>query len=447
MRVFCCRGFSSTPKWVKPVKAPLLLQESVTKYDSEMKLLVAKRERELQKLINMVKFNTLGPRRRNTRKKKDIGPVVKKMRVRSGFIDRLKIKVYPGKGGNGVVAFDRGPHKRVGPPSGGNAGRGGNVYVVVDGGARALSGIPRQVRAGNGQDGGTKKKTGKDGESVYIKVPPGTVVSAMTQEKPDDSNHDDDDEDDDIGEGVKLAAKKNVRYQKLYDLDKEGEQVLLAEGGKGGKGNAHFVSSTNRSPQEASNGETPENKAFLLELKSIADVGLVGFPNAGKSSFLYTVSESSPKISSYQFTTLFPSVGFVRFNDFSEFSVCDIPGIIEGAHKNKGLGHEFLRHIERTQVLAFVVDVSDLSSLPSDKLKILMNELNAYDPKLIREKRCVVIANKIDLEDASKGLADLEQFVQQFHNMDFFKVSLRTKKGLEELLLNLREKVLASSKD
>ncbi len=210
------------------------------------------------------------------------------------------------------------------------------------------------------------------------------------------------------------------------------------QGGKGGRGNAAFQSSTNRSPREATQGEQPATAHVLLELKSIADVGLVGFPNAGKSSFLYTVSRASPKVASYPFTTLHPSVGVVRFSDYSSLTVCDIPGLVEGAHRNVGLGHEFLRHVERTHVLAFVLDVGQD---PCEAYRVLTAELDHYDVRLRQKKQCVVVANKMDLEGAEAGLERVRNVLAP-SGTPVFGISALKKTGLEDLLLHLREAIL-----
>ncbi len=377
------------------MKVSLAQAEHMPQLDREMQLLIEKKERELRKTINKLRVAAKEPpRRRNETKKEDRRVVEKKVSVRRGFVDRVRLKAYAGRGGDGCVAFARGPNLRVAPPSGGDAGKGGSVYLEVDERVTSLGGIPRLLRAGAGAKGGTNMKTGADGRDCVVRVPRGTLISSVAAVTEAALTPEQDE--------VSLRAKsKTVELEQLADLNKAGERFCIVQGGKGGRGNAAFQSSTNRSPREATQGEQPATAHVLLELKSIADVGLVGFPNAGKSSFLYTVSRASPKVASYPFTTLHPSVGVVRFSDYSSLTVCDIPGLVEGAHRNVGLGHEFLRHVERTHVLAFVLDVGQD---PCEAYRVLTAELDHYDVRLRQKKQCVVIANKMDLEGAEAGL-------------------------------------------
>jgi len=286
------------------------------------------------------------------------------------FIDYAKIYVKAGKGGNGAVAFRREKYVPKGGPAGGNGGNGGNVIFVADKNLNTLLDVryKRKYIAQNGQPGGSSLKDGKNGKDVFIKVPVGTVI--------------------------KDAETEEV----LCDLDKDGKTFIAAKGGKGGKGNANFATPTNQTPRYAEPGKEGEEKNLILELKLIADVGLVGFPNAGKSTLISVISEAKPKIADYPFTTLEPNLGIVRYKDFQSFTVADIPGIIEGAHKGKGLGLKFLRHIERTKILLIMIDIT--SENYQKDYKILISELEKYSKVLSKKKR-IIGFSKADLADES----------------------------------------------
>ncbi|MEJ5352512.1 MAG: GTPase ObgE [Melioribacteraceae bacterium] len=286
------------------------------------------------------------------------------------FIDYAKIYVKAGKGGNGAVAFRREKYVPKGGPAGGNGGNGGNVIFVADKNLNTLLDVryKRKYIAQNGQPGGSSLKDGKNGKDVFIKVPVGTVI--------------------------KDADTEEV----LCDLDEDGKTFIAAKGGKGGKGNANFATPTNQTPRYAEPGKEGEEKYLILELKLIADVGLVGFPNAGKSTLISAISEAKPKIADYPFTTLEPNLGIVRYKDFQSFTVADIPGIIEGAHKGKGLGLKFLRHIERTKVLLIMIDIT--SENHQKDYKTLMSELEKYSKVLSKKKR-IIGFSKADLVDES----------------------------------------------
>lgn len=282
------------------------------------------------------------------------------------FIDYAKITVKSGKGGDGLVAFRREKYVPKGGPSGGNGGDGGSVYLVADKNVSTLLDFRynKFFKAENGEKGGSSLKDGKSGKDIYIKVPIGTIVkSAETEEI-------------------------------LFDLTEDGQVVLLAKGGRGGKGNSNFATPTRQTPRFAEPGKPAEEKNLILELKLIADVGLVGFPNAGKSTLISRISAARPKIADYPFTTLEPVLGIVNFKDFQSFTVADIPGIIEGAHQGKGLGIQFLRHIERTRILLFLIDIT--SEDYKKDFKILYNELKQFSPKLV-QKRILVSLSKADL--------------------------------------------------
>lgn len=282
------------------------------------------------------------------------------------FIDYAEIEVKAGDGGNGAVAFRREKYVPKGGPSGGNGGDGGSVYLLADENLSTLLDFryKRKYHAGKGQPGGSSLRDGKNGEDVIIKVPVGTVV-------------------------------KDAETGKIFfDLTENGQKVLVAKGGKGGKGNSNFATPTRRTPRFAEPGKPGEEKKIILELKLIADVGLVGFPNAGKSTLISTISAARPKIADYPFTTLEPVLGIVQYKDFRSFTVADIPGIIEGAHQGKGLGLKFLRHIERTKILLFMIDIS--SDDYQRDFKTLYNELKKYSRKLV-DKKILVALSKADL--------------------------------------------------
>lgn len=282
------------------------------------------------------------------------------------FIDYAEIEVKAGDGGNGAVAFRREKYVPKGGPSGGNGGNGGNVYLLADENLSTLLDFKykRKYIAGKGQPGGSSLKDGKNGDDVIIKVPVGTIV--------------------------KDAESKKL----LFDFTQNGQKILIAKGGKGGKGNSNFATPTRRTPRFAEPGKPGEEKRIILELKLIADVGLVGFPNAGKSTLISTISAAKPKIADYPFTTLEPVLGIVQYKDFRSFTVADIPGIIEGAHQGKGLGIKFLRHIERTKMLLFLIDIT--SDDYQRDFDILYNELKKYSRKLV-EKKILVALSKADL--------------------------------------------------
>ncbi|OGU55916.1 MAG: GTPase ObgE [Ignavibacteria bacterium RBG_13_36_8] len=282
------------------------------------------------------------------------------------FIDYVKIFVKAGDGGNGAVAFRHEKFVPKGGPAGGNGGRGGDIVFLADRNLHTLLDLryKRRYVAKDGDNGGTSLKDGRSGSDVIVKVPVGTLIKS--------------------GETERI----------LCDLDEDGIQFIAAKGGKGGKGNANFATPTNQAPRFAEEGKPGEEGNIILELKLIADVGLVGFPNAGKSTFISTVSAARPKIADYPFTTLEPNLGIVKYKDFRSFTVADIPGIIEGAHIGKGLGIKFLRHIERTKLLMLMIDIS--SADIQKEYDTLVNELNNYSKELTRKERFVVLT-KADL--------------------------------------------------
>jgi len=282
------------------------------------------------------------------------------------IIDEAKIFIASGKGGNGAVAFRREKYVSKGGPSGGNGGNGGNVIFRADRNLNTLLDFQykRKYIAESGDPGGTSLKDGKTGNDVIIKVPVGTLVKDLETE------------------------------EILFDLDEDGKEVIAAKGGKGGKGNSNFATPTKQTPRWAEQGKPAVEKYVTLELKLIADVGLVGYPNAGKSTLISVISAAKPKIADYPFTTLEPNLGIVRYKDFKSFTVADIPGIIEGAHEGKGLGLKFLRHIERTKILLLMIDITS-EDFGAD-YKTLITELKSYSKKL-SEKKKVVCLTKADL--------------------------------------------------
>ncbi|HAA76323.1 TPA: GTPase ObgE [Candidatus Latescibacteria bacterium] len=313
------------------------------------------------------------------------------------FVDQVKIYVRSGTGGNGCKSFRREKFIPRGGPDGGDGGDGGDVVCLVEPHLATLLDhrYQQHANAGRGEHGKGKNRTGSNGEDYTLRVPPGTVV--------------------------KNAESGEI----LSDLTDPGERVVIAEGGRGGRGNARFATPTNRAPERAEPGQVGVEIEVELELKLIADVGLVGHPNAGKSTFLSRISAAHPKIADYPFTTLQPNLGIVPYEDFGSFVVADIPGLIEGAHEGKGLGFQFLRHIERTRVLLFMVDVS--SHDPEGDLAILRGELEHFSPALL-EKPSLLSATKID------AIPPEDRAVSQISGMEAMPISSVTGEGLPPLL-------------
>ncbi|MGB5286860.1 MAG: GTPase ObgE [Ignavibacteriaceae bacterium] len=287
------------------------------------------------------------------------------------FVDYAVIEIHAGNGGDGAITFRREKYVPKGGPSGGDGGNGGNVVLLANRNLHTLLDFryKKKYVAGNGGKGGNSLKDGKTGNNVIIKVPVGTVIKDVETE------------------------------EILFDLNADGKEIIIAKGGKGGKGNSKFATSTNQTPRFAEDGKPGEQKKVVLELKLIADVGLVGFPNSGKSTLISKISSAKPKIADYPFTTLEPNLGIVKYKDYKSFTVADIPGIIEGAAQGKGLGHQFLRHIERTRIILFLIEITS-ENLKED-FNVLMNELKSYSPELIR-KKIIVSFSKSDLYDSNK---------------------------------------------
>jgi GTP-binding protein len=320
------------------------------------------------------------------------------------FVDQVRIRVMAGDGGNGCVSFRRERYVPRGGPDGGDGGNGGDVILQADGQLSTLLDLsyPQQLRARKGTHGKGKDQTGRNGKDLIIRVPVGTLVR-----------------DDESGE-------------LLQDLLFDGQQFVVAVGGRGGKGNARFATSTHRAPRHAEKGEKGEERWLRLDLKLLADVGLIGFPNAGKSTLLSKISSARPKIGDYPFTTLVPNLGVVTEEDRS-FVVADIPGLIEGASMGAGLGLTFLRHVERTRLLVHLLDISgEPSRNPVKDFDGLNIELNAYHPSL-REKVQIVVLNKIDLPSVRKKAAEVKK---RFEGMGhrFYAISGKTGEGVKGLI-------------
>jgi GTPase len=318
------------------------------------------------------------------------------------FIDYVEVEIKAGRGGDGAVLFRREKYVPKGGPSGGDGGRGGHVYIEAHHNLSTLLDFRyhKKYIAENGNPGASALKHGKDGEDITIKVPVGTII------------------------------KDADSHKILFDLDEDMKKVMLAKGGRGGKGNHNFATPTNQAPRFAEQGREGQEKNIIFELKLIADVGLVGFPNAGKSTLISTISAARPKIADYPFTTLEPNLGIVQYKDFQSFTVADIPGIIEGAHEGKGLGIKFLRHIERTRILLFLIDIT--SENPQKDFSVLYNELKSYSPELAKKVK-VVSFSKADLvsEVEIKKLAKKKIRNADSNTLIF---SSATRQGVNELI-------------
>ena len=326
------------------------------------------------------------------------------------FIDRARIYVEAGNGGDGMSSFRREKFVEKGGPNGGNGGRGGDVILVADKNLNTLIDFryKRKYVAKRGGQGGTKNCTGMRADNVYVKVPMGTLVR------------------DDVTGAV------------MADLTEDGQEYIAAKGGRGGKGNACYVTSTNRAPTFAEKGQPGENRWLKLELKLLADVGLVGYPSVGKSSIIAQVSAARPEIAAYHFTTLSPVLGVVRIDEERSFVLADIPGLIEGAHEGVGLGHDFLRHVERTKVLLHIVDVAGVDGRdPIEDFDKINNELAQYSERLARRKQ-LVVANKMDLPEAQENFGRLKEYVEA-KGYEITKASAATGEGLRELMFQAYE--------
>ena len=363
------------------------------------------------------------------------------------FIDRVRIFAQAGDGGNGCISFRREKFVPRGGPDGGDGGKGGDVVFIADPQIDNLVAQYYQpiIRAKHGGNGLGKQMSGKGGASTEVRVPTGTIIYRLpdanqTPEIPEETL-----EDEDGDETVRTKTRLDELIDGLAptaDLSMPEQRFILCKGGLGGKGNVHFKSSTNRVPRQSTPGGDGEAGHFLLELRMIADIGLVGYPNAGKSSLLAKVSAAKPKIASYPFTTLRPNIGVVNLPDFRMLTIADVPGLIEGAHLNVGLGHDFLRHVVRCKALAFVLDIAGSEGRnPSEDYANLRKELDLYDPTLA-SRPAVVIANKMDLPDAEENL---KFFKRKHRKFPVLPISTINGSGIFELikaidtLANLRE--------
>ncbi|KAF0426939.1 GTPase ObgE [Pediococcus acidilactici] len=325
------------------------------------------------------------------------------------FVDQVKINVKAGNGGNGIVAFRREKYVPNGGPAGGDGGRGGDVILKVDPGLRTLMDFRyrHKFKAESGKNGMNKQMTGRSAEDLVIMVPGGTIVRDLTTDRV------------------------------VGDLTENGQELVVAKGGRGGRGNMHFANPRNPAPEIAENGEPGEELELQLELKVLADVGLLGFPSVGKSTLLSVVTSAKPKIAEYHFTTLVPNLGMVQLDDGRDFVIADIPGLIEGASQGVGLGFEFLRHVERTRVLLHLVDMSGLTEEdPFTNFEQINAELEKYNPDLIK-RRQIIVPTKMDLPGADEQLAEFEQKVrddERYHDFEIFPISSITHEGLSKLI-------------
>jgi GTPase len=332
------------------------------------------------------------------------------------FTDRVILDLAAGKGGNGVVAWRREKYIPKGGPCGGNGGKGGTITLQADTQVYSLDWFRnrRILKAENGMAGASNNRQGRNGKDLILKVPCGTLV------------------------------KDSVTGELLHDFTQDKDEFIICTGGKGGRGNDSFKTATNQAPNYCTEGKEGTAVKVELELKLIADVGLVGFPNAGKSTLISSLADVEVKIAPYPFTTLRPNLGFIQCEDFSRIYIADIPGIIEGAHRNKGLGFEFLRHIERTKLLLFILDASGIDGRnPSDDYKILRNELGTYNPEMLNRFYLVVL-NKIDSEEASMHI---EQFRENFplESERLFEISAMRGDGLPALLQTIKKQMKTGS--
>jgi GTPase len=336
------------------------------------------------------------------------------------FVDRVKVFAQAGTGGRGSVSFRREKFVPKGGPDGGDGGRGGNVILRADRHVDNLANLFYEplIKAKNGGHGMGKKMSGRAGADKIVKVPVGTVVWPAKEEKHPTSNV------------QRRTSSSEQSAIPVVDLARDEQEFVLCRGGAGGKGNVHFKSSRNRAPRQYTEGEEGEQGHFLLELRTIADAGLVGYPNAGKSTLLRKISAARPKVAAYPFTTLHPIVGVIEFPGYRRATVADIPGLIEGAHRGVGLGHEFLRHITRCRVLIFVVDVAGSEGRnPVEDLQNLRREIDLYDPTL-SSRAWFVVANKMDLPGAKKNLKALQE---RFPKLQILPTSAAKGEGIDDL--------------
>lgn len=336
------------------------------------------------------------------------------------FVDETKIEVQAGKGGDGMVAFRHEKYVPNGGPAGGDGGRGGSIYFIADSGLRTLMDFRyrRKFKAQNGENGRIKSQYGRAAEDVYLKVPVGTTVYDF-----------------DTGEVI-------------GDLVEKGQKLLVAKGGRGGRGNIHFATSVNTAPEIAENGEPGQDRMLRLELKMLADVGLVGFPSVGKSTLLSVATKAKPKIAAYQFTTLTPNLGMVVLADGRDYSMADLPGLIEGASQGVGLGMKFLRHIERTKIILHLVSMDPANGRdPMHDFLVIRKELANYTSDLTRKKE-LIVASQMDLPGAQEKFADFKKKLQENDIQEpVFPLSSVTHQGLNKLLMKTADLLAAVEKE
>ncbi|WP_335869213.1 GTPase ObgE [Bacillus sp. 2205SS5-2] len=325
------------------------------------------------------------------------------------FVDQVKIYTKGGDGGNGMVAFRREKYVPKGGPAGGDGGKGADVIFQVDEGLRTLIDFryQRHFKATRGEHGMSKGQHGKNSEPMVVKVPPGTIVK-----------------DDDTGETI-------------ADLVQHGQKAIIVKGGRGGRGNCRFATAANPAPELSEKGEPGQERNIIMELKLLADVGLVGFPSVGKSTLLSVVSSATPKIAAYHFTTISPNLGMVETSDSRSFVMADLPGLIEGASQGVGLGHQFLRHVERTRVIVHVIDMSGVEERdPYEDYLTINEELKEYNLRLT-ERPQIIVASKMELPDSEENLAKFKEKLQNEHPV--FPISAVTRQGLKELLFAIAD--------
>jgi GTP-binding protein len=342
------------------------------------------------------------------------------------FVDRIKIFAQAGSGGRGCVSFRREKFVPKGGPDGGDGGRGGDVILRADVHVDNLSNLFYEpiIKAKNGGHGMGKKMHGRGAVPKVVKVPIGTVVF-----KAEGGGRKEEGTDGAVDSDSALRVPPSA-ISPLADLTHDGEEFVLCEGGRGGKGNVHFKSSKNRAPIQYGEGDEGEQGHFLFELRTMADAALVGYPNAGKSTLLGKISAANPKVAPYPFTTLHPVVGVIEFDGYRRASIADVPGLIEGAHRNVGLGHDFLRHITRCRILLFVLDIAGSEGRhPIEDLQNLRREIDLYDPRL-SQRPWRIIANKMDLPGAEENLEALRQ---RFPGVEVIAISAAQSQGLADL--------------
>ena len=396
------------------------------------------------------------------------------------FIDEIKIYAQAGHGGKGAVAFHREAYITKGGPSGGNGGRGGSVILQADHDLNNLIQqyyVPRLIALG-GEGGMGKGMDGHAGKDLIVKVPCGTLVWQLKDTTPpiekkmrrDDDEEEDEEQSENMMLGTSTGKRPLFRTSQgksaleidlskepedtetpdgienkgtlVADLTTHGQQFVLCKGGRGGLGNRNFATARHQTPRFAQPGEPGTEGEFLLELRIMAEIGLVGYPNAGKSTLLTAISRARPKIAAYPFTTLTPQVGILEYADWKRLTVCDVPGLIEGAHNNVGLGHEFLRHIERCKIIVLLLDMAGTDNRkPWDDYKQLLKELELYDPALLEKDR-LVVANKMDEAVAEKNL---KEFKKKIKKVSVLPISAAFDQGLDKFKQTIREAVEAAS--